>query len=172
MLEIRTKNVLQGGATSTGVSVLQSFEDRGVVQPWTAGAFLFMLSLSQWGILRTKSNCPGLYSVIYLFWSKGVWVFCTAWVLCSCTVCICAWRLEENPGCPKISVTHNCEPLCKLWAPNSEAMQEQKILLTTESYFYLQVGIYWQVVLQDSIHDQLILSVWARRGTAHYIMWV
>lgn len=83
-----TKNILQWGATSTGVSVLQSFEDRDVEQPWTPGAFLFMLSLRQWRILRTKLNLSGLHSMIYLFWSKGVWVFCMACECCVHVLCV------------------------------------------------------------------------------------
>lgn len=77
-----------GGATSTGVSVLQSFEDRDVEQPWTPGAFLFVLSLRRWRILRTKLNLSGLYSMIYLFGSKGIWVFCMACEYCVHVLCV------------------------------------------------------------------------------------
>lgn len=66
---------LQGGAPSTGGWVLQSFEDRGCnSHEWQE---LFMLSLRQWRILRTKRNWCGLLLMIYLF----------LWWVCECFAC-------------------------------------------------------------------------------------
>lgn len=63
--------------------------------------------------------------------------------LCECFACtyICAQLVylvlsEVNTGSPGVVVRDDCEPLCGCWVLNLGPLQEQQVLVTTESYLH------------------------------------
>lgn len=57
--------------------------------------------------------------------------------MCACAPCVCVtkclWKLERALGAPGTGVIESCEQLCRYWELNLGPLQEQLVLLTTES---------------------------------------
>lgn len=49
------------------------------------------------------------------------------------SMCLLSLEAIRRIGSPKIGVTDSCEPLCGCWELNPNPLQEQLVLLTTET---------------------------------------
>ena len=74
-------------------------------------------------------KCLVFFNVIYLlrwFFKKDLFVLCM-WVHCCC--------LQTQQKRALDPITDGCEPLCGCWELNSEPLEEQSVLLTTEPFY-------------------------------------
>lgn len=74
------------------------------------------------------------------WWLIFVWFI--LYYVYECFACICvyenmhawySWRLKKDSWPPRIKITNSYEPQCECWEPKFGPLQEQWILLTSES---------------------------------------